>query len=200
MQLSSLSISFLVSTYWAISPVQSFSPTLKNVGCGLPNVPAGDKSLFDPDEEGKLQGTGVINERIAKGSSFEYVDSNAVMARSNLNAAGQDLGKVSPKVELVDAQHWLEHLDEDGNLPLNFDKPNNPVIASVLGRARIISEDAPGDIQHIVLKLPDGMHYVEGQSLSVIPPGIDPKTGRSHTLVSIPSHLLVTETFQMVIQ
>lgn len=180
MQLSSLSISFLVSTYWAISPVQSFSPTLKNVGCGLPNVPAGDKSLFDPDEEGKLQGTGVINERIAKGSSFEYVDSNAVMARSNLNAAGQDLGKVSPKVELVDAQHWLEHLDEDGNLPLNFAKPNNPVIATVLGRARIISEDAPGDIQHIVLKLPDGMHYVEGQSLSVIPPGIDPKTGRSH--------------------
>ena len=48
----------------------------------------------------------------------------------------------------------------------------------MLASGRIIGEDAPGDIRHVVLQLPEGMHYVEGQSISVIPPGIDPKTSR----------------------
>merc|ERR1712166_419599 len=51
-----------------------------------------------------------------------------------------------------------------------------PVKAIVLGRTSLIDEeDAPGDIQHIVLRLPEGFHYVEGQSLSVIPPGLTTK-------------------------
>jgi len=55
----------------------------------------------------------------------------------------------------------------------------NPTIATIHSTAqRIITPDAPGDIQHIILRLPEGMHYVEGQSLSVIPPGTDPANGR----------------------
>eukprot|EP00560_Eucampia_antarctica_P002693 CAMPEP_0197834152 /NCGR_PEP_ID=MMETSP1437-20131217/21376_1 /TAXON_ID=49252 ORGANISM="Eucampia antarctica, Strain CCMP1452" /NCGR_SAMPLE_ID=MMETSP1437 /ASSEMBLY_ACC=CAM_ASM_001096 /LENGTH=447 /DNA_ID=CAMNT_0043438637 /DNA_START=52 /DNA_END=1395 /DNA_ORIENTATION=+ len=201
-------VPLLVTTYLTgSSPVQSFSPISlipfqtkeRNVFCnnnlfmaggvteqgrpkkvgggGIASIPSGNRRLFDPDEEGKLQGTGVINERIAKGSSFEP-SSIETMIMSSLNLSDQDLGQLSSKVELVDAQNWLEHLDADGNLPLNFAKPQNPATATVLGRVRIIAEDAPGDIQHIVLKLPEGMHYVEGQSLSIIPPGTDSKTGR----------------------
>jgi ferredoxin--NADP+ reductase len=76
----------------------------------------------------------------------------------------------------VDAQHWLE----DIGVPTNFAKPTAPVSATVLGRTRLITPDAPGDIQHILLQLPEGFHYVEGQSLSVIPDGIDAKTGKPH--------------------
>lgn len=77
-----------------------------------------------------------------------------------------------------DAQHWLEHLDDD--IPLNFAKPSSPVPATIIGRSRIVSSDVPGDIQHIVLRLPKSMHYVEGQSISIIPPGSNPAMGKPH--------------------
>ena len=59
--------------------------------------------------------------------------------------------------------------------PVNFAKPQKPVTATVIAQAKIIGDDAPGDIRHIVMRLPHGFHYVEGQSLSVIPPGNDAK-------------------------
>eukprot|EP00559_Dactyliosolen_fragilissimus_P007686 CAMPEP_0184859224 /NCGR_PEP_ID=MMETSP0580-20130426/4222_1 /TAXON_ID=1118495 /ORGANISM="Dactyliosolen fragilissimus" /LENGTH=434 /DNA_ID=CAMNT_0027355729 /DNA_START=271 /DNA_END=1575 /DNA_ORIENTATION=+ len=136
-------------------------------GCGIYTVPPGECRLFDPEEEGKLQGTGALSERINAGYNY-VLESNVV----ELETSGPPSG-----VEVMDAQHWLEYLDDD--LPLNFAKPNKPVTATILGRSRIISDDAPGDIQHIILRLPEGMHYVEGQSLSVIPPGIDPKNGKT---------------------
>ena len=43
----------------------------------------------------------------------------------------------------------------------------------------LITHDAPGDIQHILLQLPKGMHYIEGQSISVIPPGVA-ENGKKH--------------------
>ena len=85
-----------------------------------------------------------------------------------------------PGVDVRDAQHFLEHLDAGDDLPLNFAKPQAPAIATVLGRTKLITDDAPGDIQHVVMKLPHSMHYVEGQSLSVIPPGVDVQTGRNY--------------------
>jgi ferredoxin--NADP+ reductase len=134
---------------------------VKSVGGGIPLYPTGDRRVFNPEVEGKLQGTGDVDERIRKGASFA--------ALSSVVEPPQGVG-------VTDAQHWLETI----GLPLNTYKPKAPTQASVLGRARLISDDAPGDIQHIVMKLPEGMHYVEGQSLSVIPPGQDSK-GKPHS-------------------
>lgn len=88
----------------------------------------------------------------------------------------------TPVPELLHAaQCWLEDLDANPNrVPPAFATAKQPVAATVLGRTRIIAPDAPGDIQHIVLQLPEGFHYVEGQSLSVIPPGVDPKNGKPY--------------------
>jgi len=44
---------------------------------------------------------------------------------------------------------------------------------------KLIEDSAPGDIRHVLMELPDDFHYVEGQSLSVIPPGKDGK-GKKH--------------------
>lgn len=157
-----------------------FAARIKGAGGGIPVVESGDCRLFDPEEEGKLQGTGQLFDRIHNRHAYQLpvsVSSNVdnAFAVTNVDA-----------VELEDAQHWLEHLDSDlktgsrTDPPLNFAKPQQPVTATVLGQARIIGEDAPGDIRHIVMKLPPGFHYVEGQSLSVIPPGVDSKTGKKH--------------------
>jgi ferredoxin--NADP+ reductase len=130
-------------------------------GGGVAVVPAGHLGLFDPEQEGKLQGTGQLQARIQQAASYLPADSSSAV------------GSTPASVE--EAQHFLE----DVGVPVNFAKPNQPATATILGRARIITDDAPGDIQHIVMKLPEGMHYVEGQSLSVIPPGVDAKTGRT---------------------
>jgi ferredoxin--NADP+ reductase len=133
---------------------------IKKAGGGAPTQPMGGCLLFDPAIEGKLGGTDNLNQRLSKGSNY-------------FESSWKDSFVSSPDV--VETQHWLENI----GIPSNFAKPTNPVTAAVLGRARLIKEDAPGDIQHIIMKIPDGFHYVEGQSLSVIPPGIDSK-GKPH--------------------
>jgi len=167
---------------------------IKKVGGGIPVIPAGDCLLFDPEKEGKLQGTGALSDRISKGASYalqpsaiyDYIQAQAqvshvqIIVDNDTSSSTYSSTNTDPPSNAIihTAQHWLEHLDPP---PTNFAKPSNPVDATLLARSRIISPDAPGDIQHIVLSLPEGMHYVEGQSLSVIPPGIDPKSQKPYS-------------------
>lgn len=151
---------------------------IKTAGGGIPVVESGDCRLFDPEEEGKLQGTGQLFDRIH--NRFDY-QLPVVVSSDNADFVTASMLSSISDADLEDAQNWLEDLDCDivtgvrTDPPLNFAKPNKPATATVLGQARIIGEDAPGDIRHIVMKLPSGFHYVEGQSLSVIPPGFDAK-------------------------
>ena len=154
---------------------------VKSAGAGIPLKPSGNRLLFDPAQEGKLGGTSNLDDRIAQGVSYSYLPASApsVASVATSTSTGTSFATTTtppPGVVLQDAQHWLE----DIGVPLNFAKPTAPVTATVLGRVKLIDDTAPGDIQHVVLQLPDGMHYVEGQSLSVIPPGIDVKTGKPH--------------------
>ena len=123
---------------------------IKSVGGGLPLEPAGNFHMFDPTTAGK---TASCMERITTGFTYEYLPVDA---------------PVHVPENLEDAQHFLE--DVTG---APFARASQPVTATVLGRVPLISEDAPGDIQHVLMQLPEGMHYLEGQSLSVIPPGTD---------------------------
>jgi ferredoxin--NADP+ reductase len=137
-------------------------------GAGLPVIPSGGNSLFDPGDQGKLGGTSACHDRVSQGTSFTYLAPKPPAEATPISTAPEG-------ADLVEAQHWLE----DIGLPLNFAKPQAPATATILGRQRIISADAPGDIQHIIMQLPDGFHYVEGQSLSVIPPGVG-ENGKKH--------------------
>lgn len=141
-------------------------------GGGIAVVPSGECRLFDPNEEGMLGGTNNMSDRLKLGESFiykpDFLPAEAPVAPSNQN------------LFLNDAQAWLLEDMGPGQVPPTFAKATSPAIATVLGRAKIIGEDAPGDIQHVLLQLPAGFHYVEGQSLSVIPPGVDSVTGKPH--------------------
>jgi hypothetical protein len=139
----------------------AFTPSapdlIKKAGSGVSIKAPGDLSLFDPNEDGKLQGTNNLLERVSNGAAFAIVPPQNIV---DAPPAGVTIG---------DAQHFLEHLDSNGELPLNFAKPQSPVTATVLGRARLISDDAPGDIEHIIMKLPAGFHYVEGERTLFFP-------------------------------
>jgi ferredoxin--NADP+ reductase len=140
-------------------------------GGGIAVVPAGDCRLFDPNQEGMLGGTDNMSERLKQGDAFVYkpdfLPAQAPVTPSN-------------NLFLNDAQAWLLEDLEPGQVPSVFAKATSPATATVLGRAKLIGDDAPGDIQHVLLQLPRGFHYVEGQSLSVIPPGVDPVNGKPH--------------------
>jgi ferredoxin--NADP+ reductase len=144
------------------SLLQASTNRVSKVGGGIPIVPSGDRLLFDPAQEGMLGGTEALNDRLTEGPNYYlnmYLPNGA-----------------STSTETTNCQAWLEDL----GIPAPFAKATKPVTATVLGRAKLIEDSAPGDIQHVVLKLPEGFHYIEGQSLSVIPPGINPKTNKSH--------------------
>jgi len=173
---------------------------VKKAGGGVPFVDSGDRhSFWDPASEGMrgMDGDLSLDERLAFGTEFHLDGDYDVTTSSGSGvgvggfneASGGDSSKSylsyydEPKVPdlLHAAQCWLEDLDDNPNrVPPAFCTAKKPVEATVLGRTKLIDEEAPGDIQHVVLKLPDGFHYVEGQSLSVIPPGKDPKNGKPH--------------------
>jgi sulfite reductase alpha subunit-like flavoprotein len=153
--ISTLSSAFVVreprfrdSLSSALTAASDAASRIKKAGGGIAVVDSGSL-FFDPSIEGKIGGT---FERIQHGRNY-------LSAQASVT--------IPDGVELQDAQHWLE----DIGIPTNFAKPTHPVTATVLGRVKLITDDAPGDIQHVVMQLPKGMNYVEGQSLSVIPPG-----------------------------
>ncbi len=58
---------------------------------------------------------------------------------------------------------------------------DRPAIATVAGVHRLTAEDAESDIRHIVLDFgKTAMPVLEGQSIGVVPPGLDPETGKPH--------------------
>jgi len=168
---------------------------VKKAGGGVPMVPEGDRdSFWDPIEEGMrgMDGDLSLDQRLQFGTDFSMMTATVAKEEADevpviTRTTGTDSSSYLPITAhhpvpsiLHAAQCWLEYLDEkDPYVPPAFAKANKPVQAMVLGRTKLIDDDAPGDIQHIVLKLPQGFHYVEGQSLSVIPPGLDNK-GKKH--------------------
>lgn len=160
------------------------SDRVKKAGGGVPVVPSGDRhSFWDPASEGMrgMDGDLSLDERLAFGTDF-HLDGDYDLETPSGGSSNYLPYDLAPVPDLLhSAQCWLEHLDDnDSGVPPAFCTAKKPVTATVLGRTKLIDDSAPGDIQHIVMQLPEGFHYVEGQSLSVIPPGLDPKNGKPY--------------------
>jgi ferredoxin--NADP+ reductase len=149
------------------SSTTSLNYEAQKVGGGIAAVAAGDRLLFDPADEGMLGGTHSLNDRLESGTTFVYLP----VSSSSSSSPPAD-------ATVARSDTWLEHLSQE--IPPAFAKASSPVLATVLGRGKLIDDAAPGDIEHVVMRLPEGFHYIEGQSLSVIPPGADAKTGKSN--------------------
>jgi benzoyl-CoA 2,3-dioxygenase component A len=65
---------------------------------------------------------------------------------------------------------------------LNLYSLKTPVLATVAGNYRLTAPDAESDVHHIVLDFGDQFFpLLEGQSIGIIPPGVDP-SGKPHYL------------------
>jgi ferredoxin--NADP+ reductase len=67
-------------------------------------------------------------------------------------------------------------------VPVNLYKPKDPYMGTVLGNHSLLIEGAIGRVNHITFDLSEGkLHYVEGQSIGIIPDGTD-ANGKPHKL------------------
>jgi ferredoxin--NADP+ reductase len=69
-------------------------------------------------------------------------------------------------------------------VPVNLYKPKEPFLGTVLDNYSLLAEGAIGRVNHITFDLAGGdpqLHYVEGQSIGIIPDGTD-AAGKPHKL------------------
>lgn len=70
------------------------------------------------------------------------------------------------------------------NVPVNLYKPKTPFIGTVTENYSLVGEEAIGRVNHITFDIAGGdpdLHYVEGQSIGIIPEGSD-ANGKPHKL------------------
>ncbi len=68
------------------------------------------------------------------------------------------------------------------DIPVNIYKPKDPYMGKCLENYDLVREGGSGIVQHLTFDLSQGgLHYVEGQSIGIIPPGSDPN-GKPHKL------------------
>lgn len=67
-------------------------------------------------------------------------------------------------------------------IPSNIYNPAAPFTATVLENTRVSGKGSQNDVHHMMLSLEGGdLRYLDGQSLGVLPPGVDAK-GKAHKL------------------
>ncbi|MEO0756189.1 MAG: ferredoxin-NADP reductase [Cyanobacteria bacterium J06648_16] len=72
--------------------------------------------------------------------------------------------------------------DHKKSVPVNIYKPKNPYMGECLSNDELVAEGGIGTVKHIKFDLSEGdLHYVEGQSIGIIPEGTDEK-GKPHKL------------------
>lgn len=74
-----------------------------------------------------------------------------------------------------------ESKKNDEGVVVNKFKPKNPYIGRTLLNTKITGDDAPGETWHMVFSTEGEIPYREGQSIGIIPKGVD-KNGKPHKL------------------
>ena len=67
-------------------------------------------------------------------------------------------------------------------VPVNIYKPKNPYVGTCLSNDELVKEGGIGTVKHLKFDLSEGdLHYLEGQSIGIIPDGTDDK-GKPHKI------------------
>ncbi len=68
------------------------------------------------------------------------------------------------------------------DIPVNIYRPKDPFIGKCLSNDELVREGGEGTVRHLIFDLSGGdLHYLEGQSIGIIPEGTDDK-GKPHKL------------------
>lgn len=68
------------------------------------------------------------------------------------------------------------------DIPVNIYRPNNPYLGKCLHNEELVGEGGIGTVRHLIFDISGGdLRYLEGQSIGIIPPGVD-KNGKPQKL------------------
>jgi ferredoxin--NADP+ reductase len=96
----------------------------------------------------------------------------ATSVSSNSEAKGFAKPPAKDKKGNSMTQAKAKHAD----VPVNTYRPNSPFIGKVISNETLVKEGGIGIVQHIKFDLTGSkLQYVEGQSIGIIPPGVDKK-------------------------
>jgi ferredoxin--NADP+ reductase len=103
-------------------------------------------------------------------------------ARNNSASQVVETSSSSPVVDPPKAMTQAKASTKSKDVPVNIYRPNNPYIGKCLENYPLVAEGGIGIVQHLTFDLSEGdLHYVEGQSIGIVPPGTDNK-GKPHKL------------------
>ena len=106
--------------------------------------------------------------------------SPATEAAAAAPAAANPADSKTETTPTAPAKPAVSHAD----VPVNLYKPKDPFIGTVTENYSLLAEGAIGRVNHITFDLSGGnpqLHYVEGQSIGIIPDGTD-ANGKPHKL------------------
>ncbi|RVX03312.1 Ferredoxin--NADP reductase, leaf isozyme, chloroplastic [Vitis vinifera] len=103
-----------------------------------------------------------------------FFSGNVCVGRKVVTIKAQVTTEAPAKVEKVSKKN-------DEGVVVNKFRPKNPYIGKCLLNTKITGDDAPGETWHMVFTTEGEVPYREGQSIGVIPDGID-KNGKPHKL------------------
>ncbi|XP_071703687.1 ferredoxin--NADP reductase, leaf-type isozyme, chloroplastic-like [Rutidosis leptorrhynchoides] len=103
----------------------------------------------------------------------------------NVSTSGKSLSiraQVTADTEAPPAKVEKISKKQEEGVVTNKYRPKEPYVGRCLLNTKITGDDAPGETWHMVFTTEGEIPYKEGQSIGVIPDGIDPKNGKPHKL------------------
>ncbi len=92
------------------------------------------------------------------------------------------IAEPAPEAPVTPAQPKAKKAKKKDDIPINIYRPKDPFIGKCLSNEALVREGGEGKVQHIMFDLSEGdLHYVEGQSIGIIPAGTD-ANGKPHKL------------------
>jgi ferredoxin--NADP+ reductase len=113
--------------------------------------------------------------------SIRPYDSSTIPANGNASSAAVPVQQTQP-AEASKPMTQAKEKSAKADVPVNTYRPNSPFVGKCLSNDELVAEGGIGTVRHIKFDLSGGnLTYVEGQSIGIIPEGIDDK-GKPHKL------------------
>ncbi len=120
----------------------------------------------------------IVSIRPYDGSDLGKGNGSSVSNGNGSSGTGQPVQPAEAPKPMTQAKEKKKHDD----VPVNIYRPNNPYVGSCISNEELVGENGIGTVRHLMFDISGGdLRYIEGQSIGIIPDGIDDK-GKPHKI------------------
>jgi ferredoxin--NADP+ reductase len=113
-------------------------------------------------------------------SPADFVPNGSILAAETAPPSSPEVSPEAPAAATTEAPAKAKK--EKRDVPVNIYRPNKPFVGKCLSNEELVREGGEGTVRHLIFDLEgSGLHYLEGQSIGIIPDGED-KNGKPHKL------------------